>query len=101
MRKSKYYVLVTLVLTILMVILSVKILLSFWLFRKVVLNPIPAYVKSIRGSKFFSSSGYRTSVLRFNISESDIHLILKSDQFNEIEYVKFNNNNLSLARFSQ
>jgi hypothetical protein len=62
-----------------------------------VLNPIPTSAKSIRGSGFWGSGGYRTSVLRFNISEPDIQLVLKSDQFNEIEYVKYNNNILSFA----
>ena len=48
MRRSRYYVLVALILAILVAVLVVKILLPSRLFRKAVLSPIPKSVKSIR-----------------------------------------------------
>ncbi len=89
MRKSKYYVLAVLILAILMAVLVVKILLPFWLFRKVVLNHIPASVRNIKSSQdlWFGEHKY---VLRFHISKEDLSLILKSRRFKKISYVKYN-----------
>jgi hypothetical protein len=58
------------------------------LFQKAVLKPIPASVRQIKGIAF-SSSGYHKRVLRFVISDPDVRLILGSDQFKEIGFVKY------------
>ena len=65
------------------------------LFRKAVLNPIPSSVKSIKGCGLFGLDERHKYILRFNISESDIQLIINSDQFQEIGYVKYRNGILS------
>ncbi len=57
------------------------------LFRKAVLNPIPASVHGIRGSGYFAAERFHTYVLRFSINEVDLPLILASDQFRKIGYV--------------
>src|SRR4030042_3089553 len=65
------------------------------LFRKSVLNPIPSSVKSIKGCGLFGLDEHHKYILRFDISESDIRLILNSDQFQEIGYVRYHNGILS------
>ncbi|MBN2132581.1 MAG: hypothetical protein JW741_23975 [Sedimentisphaerales bacterium] len=71
---------------------------AYWLlppraFRKALLDPIPPSVKRIKAS-IFSGWGCHKYVLRFNISERDLRLILASDQFKEIGYVEYRGNTL-------
>jgi hypothetical protein len=96
MRKSKYYVLAVLILAILVAVLVVKIPLPSRLFRKAVLNPIPASVKNIRASRYVPIlSNEHKYVLRFNISKEDLSLILRSRRFKKISSVEYNDGLLS------
>jgi hypothetical protein len=85
-------------LVLLLVLISVWLVFNWVfpriLFRKAVLYHIPASVKSIKGCGLSGLNERHKYILRFNISESDIQLILNSDQFQEIGYVKYSNNGI-------
>ena len=92
-RLRKRYVL-------LLLLIFVWAILANWvlprkLSRKAVLNPIPSSVKSIKGCGLFGLEACHKYILRFDVSEPDIQLILNSDQFQEIGYVKYRNGILS------
>jgi hypothetical protein len=71
-----------------------RLILTEWvfpplLFRKAVLNPIPASARHLKGSGFLQAKNCHTYVLRFKIKPEDVPLILASDQFKEIGYVRY------------
>ena len=91
-RLRKRYVL-------LLLLIFVWAILANWvlprkLSRKAVLNPIPSSVKSIKGCGLFGLEACHKYILRFDISEPDIQLILNSDQFQEIGYVEYRDGTL-------
>jgi len=99
MRRRKWFVRPLLVL---FVLTAGWVILTEWvfpprLFRKAVLNPIPASVRGIKGSGFLQADACHTYVLRFKISPEDVPLILASDQFKEIECVEYRLGILSYA----
>ena len=95
MRRLKMY---AFLLFLILVLLSAWAALANWVlpsrvFRKAILDPIPRSVKKIRASTS-SGRGCHKYVLRFDISEPDLRLILASDQFKEIGYVEYRGNTL-------
>jgi len=100
MRQSKYYLLVLSIFMILSGVFVVKILSPSWLFRKVVLNPIPSSVKNIMVSRHMSIlSNEHKYILRFNINKEDLSLILRSRRFKRTSNVKYDNGSLNYEGF--
>jgi hypothetical protein len=93
---------------LMLLLLSLVILIFSWtafanwvlparLFRQAVLNPIPPSIKNIRGIAF-CSLGCEKYILRFDISEPDVQLIVASDQFREIGFVGYRDNMLDVGK---
>jgi hypothetical protein len=81
-------------LLVLLVLTAGWVVLTQWvfpplLFRKAVLNPIPASVHHIKGSGFLQTWGRHTYVLRFHIGPEDVPRILASDELKEIAFVQY------------
>ena len=93
MSKRKKYILILLmsaVVVFVTVVVIYNVMQPTWLFQKLVLQPIPDSVRNIkaREKRTFLNAVYNC-VLRFDISKSDLFLILASEPFQEISYVKY------------
>jgi len=93
MRRAKRY---ALFLSLVLVLALAWVALANWvlpsrLFRKAILNPIPASVRRIRGTASNHGPGH-TYVLRFNISEADLRSILAADPFKEVGHAECRDN---------
>ncbi len=95
MRRAKMY---AFFLSLVLVLAFAWAASTYWLlpprvFRKALLDPIPASVRRIGGTASNHGPGHMY-VLRFDISEADLQLILASDQFEEVGYAACHGNRL-------
>jgi hypothetical protein len=63
------------------------------LFRRYVLDPIPASVTEIKSDRPWEFTGHRY-ILQFRISKDDLDLILNSRLFKEVKYLKYYDGNI-------
>ena len=95
MRRPKMYAFLLLLVLVLALVWAAT---AYWVlplrvFRKAILNPIPASVQRIRGAASNHGPGHMY-VLRFDISEADLRSILAAGQFKEVGYAECHGNML-------
>jgi hypothetical protein len=102
--KVRYLTIACVVFLLVLALISAQVAWTNWLlparvFRRAVLDPVPASVKAIKAhvSSNAFDPGFHSYVLRFDIGAPDVQLILDSDQFKEIGYIEYSKNMLDFG----